>query len=671
MGGSKYNRLLGNKYIRNYKNSLAYLSSSMKNSNLKKDQYNFLQNSIIPTYHFQKSLQKLKIPTLEDTCERYLSALKPLLNDNEYDQAKKITKQFQHGEAPQLDKEIRELDRQERDSNYISEPWFDMYLSARESIVLNYNPFIAFAPDPNPQQMDQAIRATNFLISAARFFNSLKNSKLKPEIFHLNPEKSDTVTFQRLVRLLPESVSFYGAYAFDAYPLDMSQYFRLFNSTRIPKHGKDVLKTDPSQRHILVIHNGNFYTFPVFDEQDNVLPPEVIYACMTHIINSNETAELPLGVLTSENRNVWADARTRLEKLGNEEILDKIDTALFCIALDDSKSTDPSEMAHEFLYGDAKNRWFDKSNTIIINKSGHAAVNFEHSWGDGVAVLRFFNELYDDSVQNAFVNSQTKPVFNKGDIKNVVRKLKFNLDDEIKVSVKKAEENYKATTGRLNLRNFELEKYGRFFVKNYNLSPDSIMQSGIQVAFYKVFQKFVATYESASTSAFKYGRTETIRPATMATKKLSEYLYDRKVDGSNIEEVMAMLKECSKNHNQLVKEGAMGQGFDRHLFALRYHAVVRKKQEMPEFFQSHAYKFINHNILSTSTLAYPNILNGGFAPVVPDGFGIGYRILDNKLGACVSSYSASELKDFVDALETTYERFYDILKQSPTKKKSD
>ena len=39
-------------------------------------------------------------------------------------------------------------------------------------------------------------------------------------------------------------------------------------------------------------------------------------------------------------------------------------------------------------------RWFDKSFNLIVTKNGLSAVNFEHSWGDGVAVLRFFNELY-------------------------------------------------------------------------------------------------------------------------------------------------------------------------------------------------------------------------------------------------------------------------------------
>ena len=45
----------------------------------------------------------------------------------------------------------------------IKEPWFDMYLRARDSIVLNYNPFISFASDPNPKQMNQVENHDFFL----------------------------------------------------------------------------------------------------------------------------------------------------------------------------------------------------------------------------------------------------------------------------------------------------------------------------------------------------------------------------------------------------------------------------------------------------------------------------------------------------------------------------
>lgn len=52
-------------------------------------------------------------------------------------------------------------------------------------------------------------------------------------------EKSENARF--FFRNLPESLSWFGAVAFKAFPLDMSQYKSLFNGTRIPKKEKDVL----------------------------------------------------------------------------------------------------------------------------------------------------------------------------------------------------------------------------------------------------------------------------------------------------------------------------------------------------------------------------------------------------------------------------------------------
>ena len=60
-----------------------------------------------------------------------------------------------------------------------------------------------------------------------------------------------------------------------------------------------------------------------------------------------------------------------------------------------------------------------------------------------------------------------------------------------------------------------------------------------------------------------------------------------------------------------------GQGFDRHLFALRTLAES-EKLTMP-IFEDPSYSYINHIILSTSTLSADAVLLGGFAPVTPDG----------------------------------------------------
>lgn len=65
----------------------------------------------------------------------------------------------------------------------------------------------------------------------------------------------------------------------------------------------------------------------------------------------------------------------------------------------------------------------------------------------------------------------------------------------------------------------------------------------------------------------------------------------------------------------------MGQGFDRHLYALRLIAE-KNKVKMPAIFEDPAYNALNYNVISTSTLASPAVWAGGFGPVVRDGYGI-------------------------------------------------
>ena len=41
---------------------------------------------------------------------------------------------------------------------------------------------------------------------------SVRDEVLLPDIFHTKPEKSDTARFYNLIRFVPSSLSFYGAY---------------------------------------------------------------------------------------------------------------------------------------------------------------------------------------------------------------------------------------------------------------------------------------------------------------------------------------------------------------------------------------------------------------------------------------------------------------------------
>lgn len=79
-----------------------------------------------------------------------------------------------------------------------------------------------------------------------------------------------------------------------------------------------------------------------------------------------------MGLLTTENRNIWASLRNELIKTGNEKQMEQIDSALFCVCLDDEtfNPEDSIPMVKNFLYGDGTNRWFDKSLSVIISKDG-------------------------------------------------------------------------------------------------------------------------------------------------------------------------------------------------------------------------------------------------------------------------------------------------------------
>ena len=89
---------------------------------------------------------------------------------------------------------------------------------------------------------------------------------------------------------------------------------------------------------------------------------------------------------------------------------------------------------------------------------------------------------------------------------------------------------------------FVFEDYGKGFVKSQKLSPDSFIQIAIQLTFYKyinshtnlicimhcyrMYGHLTATYESASTRRFLYGRTDTIRGASLEALAFCKAMQD-------------------------------------------------------------------------------------------------------------------------------------------------
>lgn len=203
------------------------------------------------------------------------------------------------------------------------------------------------------------------------------------------------------------------------------------------------------------------------------------------------------------------------------------------------------------------------------------------------------------------------------------------------------------------------------FCKQHKVSPDSIVQLGIQLGYYIQNREYDGTYESCSTAAFRHGRTETIRPCTMYTKQFCDSVTSKKeIFETNI--LRNMILKCSETHGKLIKEAAMGQGFDRHLFGLKHMAEVNKIP-IDQIYSSDAYRRLNYNILSTSSLSSDGLVAGCFGPVVKDGYGIGYGVQDKMLGVIFTHYTGQRNgADFVQCLEKAFKVIQDVLEHKKT-----
>ena len=189
--------------------------------------------------------------------------------------------------------------------------------------------------------------------------------------------------------------------------LDGTQFNRMFCTTRIPHKGCDELCTarNPSSvRHVIVLRKNCVFKVPVKDGKGRLLSISQIEELL-HVVcekaDAEEAAEhFAVGFLTALERDAWAVAREELEEnKTNASSLKCIDDAIFVIALDSEDFEDKKKeekgkdgdiaFLERCVHGRARNRWLDKSLCITVGPKGRFGVSFEHSWGDGLALMRY------------------------------------------------------------------------------------------------------------------------------------------------------------------------------------------------------------------------------------------------------------------------------------------
>ncbi|KAI0009304.1 choline/Carnitine O-acyltransferase [Xylariaceae sp. FL0662B] len=656
------------------------------------------------TFSGQDSLPKLPIPELDQTCKRYLAALKPLQGPREHAETVAAVHEFLRQDGPELQSKLHEYAVGK--TSYIEQFWYDSYLNFDNPVVLNLNPFFLLEDDPTPARNNQVTRAASLVVSALEFVRAVRREELPP----------DTVKGK---------------------PLDMYQYSRLFGTARVPTENGCQIEQDPESKHLVVLCHGQFYWFDVLDDNfDLIMSEKDISINLQTIIDDatqtpiQEAAKGALGILSTENRKTWSGLRdilTKVEESNNADCLGIVDSALFMLCLDYTEPSTAAELCQNMLCGTNEvvkgvqmgtciNRWYDKLQ-IIVCKNGSAGINFEHTGVDGHTVLRFASDVYTDTILRfaRTINGQAPSIWKTtspdpskrslesfGDVNTTPHKLEWDMLPELNIAVRFAETRLADLISQNEFECLDFGGYGKNFITSMGYSPDAFVQMAFQAAYYGLYGRVECTYEPAMTKTFLHGRTEAVRTVSEESIQFVQTFW---ADHPAEAKVDALQKACQQ-HVARTKECLQAQGCDRHLYALfcvwqrfldeeNYRSsssmgyssslenserdfiagspgkdsVVSMDEEMktrqrgdsttsrsrylhpmPNIFADNGWDKLNNTILSTSNCGNPSLRQFGFGPTSADGFGIGYIIKDDGISICASS-KHRQTKRFIDTLE--------------------
>ena len=614
------------------------------------ERYLLETSSPVPTYHFQSSLPRLPIPSLHDTITRYLAAQRPFLSREQFRHTERVAREFakEESEGWRLHRELVEKDNREQHKSYVTDFWHDRYMKSRNPLPLGHS--ACFRINPDPREPCQIERAVSIIRSIVRYKNSLTDEKLDPDVVYsalrINPE-----LLRWLLCRVPARFSTRAALLAGAIPINMSQHKRILGTTRVPHIGRDQLTYNLSSQHIAVMRRGNLYLVNV--QQDNGLPVPVdkLYSDLLAIVRDPSPAPShPLNYLTATDRDSWADAREKLiSNAHNARALEKIESALFVLCLDVSQPDTELDRFDIFLHNYGANRWFDKSLQIVVSPSAEAGVSFEHSWGDSGTVVSFMNKVYRDSLLSPRIPSLGASA--------EVDRIDFHLTDSLRKAVDSARVDIENRCQSFFIKILSLTGYDKLYWKQNGLSPNGALQLVVQIAYYRLYGRFDPTIQPCSTSTFLDGRTEWSRPGTMAAMVCAEAMMPS--SGASTVDKVCLLKEAAQQLALLAKQAKMGQGFDRHLYALK--CTAEDKGLSLSLFEDPAYAEINHLVLYPSTVDGGCLTFGIYGPIELDGIAIGYMWNEGVLNMFISGYSLKKVTSFETSVRTVLEDIRKLL----------
>ncbi|KAK2852630.1 hypothetical protein Q7C36_007831 [Tachysurus vachellii] len=572
----------------------------------------------------QSDLPKLPVPALQQTLDMYLNCMRHLIPEEQFRKTKAITEKFgaPGGLGERLQRKL--LQRREFKANWVYDYWVeDMYLNNRLALPVNSSPAMVF-PKQNFRTPSDMLRFAAHLISGVLEYKCLIDGHALP------------VDIAR------------GQLA--GTPLCMEQYYRLFTSYRLPGPKTDTLVAQkncvmPEPEHIIVACKNQFFVLDVvinfrrLNEKD-------LFTQLQKIMKMAESGEEnfpPIGLLTSDGRTEWAEARSALIKDStNRDSLDMIERCLCLVCLDEQCGMDLSDTnrAMMMLHGGGKeknggNRWYDKPLQFIVGADGCCGVVCEHSPFEGIVLvqcteylLKYMRDSPSKLVRAASVSELPSP-----------RHLHWKCSPEIQKFFRSSAEKLQRLVKNLDMNVHDFRSYGKEFIKKHEMSPDAYIQVALQFAFYRCHGRPVPTYESASIRRFQQGRVDNIRSSTAEALDFVKAMTEKKSSLTDAEKMERLYRALKAQTNYTIL-AITGMAIDNHLLGLR-EISKELNLEKPEIFTDETYIVSNQFILSTSQVPTTVEMFCCYGPVVLNGYGACYNPQSDHIIFCVSSFHDS------------------------------
>ncbi|CAN8019492.1 unnamed protein product, partial [Ixodes persulcatus] len=335
----------------------------------------------------QKDLPKLPVPPLKATMDKLLLSLAPIVPPEEMRYTVQlITKFSESGEGEYLLKLLTH--RAKHTDNWLDEWWMtSAYLDVRTPLPAYLSP-VGLFPRQTFHSEEEFLRYAAKLVAALLEFKDLIDRQALP----------------------PDTAGHMA--------LDMTMYFRMFAVHRVARPHRDELffyadGPDPPS-HIVVMHNNRAIISNTLSSVTQLFQVNVynkhggrpfkereLYPQLVEVMEQSRSVGHPLGFLTSNDRDSWAQAYERLA-IGNEDRLERVQRSILILCLDEPMTPMKPWEIHNPLYmlvggQNAEyggNRWYDKTLQFVVGAEGNVGIILEHSPCDGTVVVPLLDHTF-------------------------------------------------------------------------------------------------------------------------------------------------------------------------------------------------------------------------------------------------------------------------------------